>query len=56
MKVGALRGWARLLSVMDDGRVKGTWTLVVLDRDNTETSTLVSWSLEVQTGSPDRSR
>ena len=44
------------LSVMDDGRVKGTWTLVVLDGDNTETSNLVSWSLEVQTGSPYRSR
>lgn len=41
------------LAVMDGGRVKGDWTLTILDFDTgADTNTLVSWSLKVRAGEP----
>ena len=40
------------LSVMDDGPVRGTWTLTLLDVSNPLTSVLNSWRLKVATGRP----
>jgi subtilisin-like proprotein convertase family protein len=37
---------------MDNGPVRGTWTLAMIDTDNTETSNLVSWRLNVVVGRP----
>jgi hypothetical protein len=37
---------------MDGGPVRGTWTLQLFDANNTETSTLVSWGLNVVAGRP----
>lgn len=40
------------LAVMDNGPVKGTWTLRVFDFDDTLTSVLNSWRLNVVAGKP----
>ena len=40
------------LSIMDNGPVKGTWTLTLVDISNPFTSVLNSWRLQVSTGKP----
>jgi hypothetical protein len=40
------------LSIMDDGRVQGTWTLTMIDYFTGNTNTLVSWGLYVAAGKP----
>jgi hypothetical protein len=40
------------LSELDEGAVSGTWLLRVFDLTNTETSNLVSWSINATAGRP----
>lgn len=40
------------LATMDNGPVRGTWTLIVQDLFPPETSTLISWRLNVLAGRP----
>lgn len=49
---GTAQPSGRPLAVMDNGPVRGTWTLALLDVFNTETSNLVSWRLNVLAGRP----
>jgi hypothetical protein len=49
---GSAEPQGRPLAVMDNGPVRGTWTLALLDIGNTETSNLVSWRLQVTAGRP----
>jgi len=49
---GTARPTSGALADLDDGPVRGTWTLEVLDIDDNETSRLDFWKLEVVTGKP----
>ena len=49
---GAARPPFKALALMDNGPVRGTWTLTVLDELNSGTSTLVSWGIDVSAGKP----
>ena len=53
---GSARPLQGTLYPMDNGRVKGTWTLKVLDNEDGETSVLNFWRLDVQTGKPNRTK
>ena len=48
----SVNGSLQPLNVMDDGPVKGTWNLTMIDYFNGGSNTLVSWGLKVQTGKP----
>jgi Proprotein convertase P-domain len=45
-----------LLAVLDDGPVRGTWTLTIQDTTPDDTSSLVSWRLNVVAGKPYRTK
>jgi hypothetical protein len=45
-----------MLATLDNGPVSGTWTLTVQDLISGETSSLVSWRLDVATGRPFRTK
>lgn len=44
------------LAIMDNGRVKGNWTLHVLDYNSGDTNVLNSWNLTVRAGKPYETR
>jgi hypothetical protein len=50
--IGTARPESRRLAVMDDGPVRGTWTLTVLNRLPSQSSVLDSWRLVVAAGRP----
>jgi hypothetical protein len=49
---GRARPGYKPLALLDGGRVRGRWTLTMLDGSETGTSTLASWRLRVAAGKP----